>query len=181
MAALRRIANYRCETGCSRQAAARVGEVAPLAFPRRLTPDGTLAPPPTHPPTHPRAGPKVKLEEIGEKLDSIACDTTTRVRHHNPTPQPPKLANSKQVKLEEIGEKLAPSIACDTIEGAIEAARNLKYPVICRAAFALGGLGSGFADNDEQLTKIVAVALSSSPQVRDIGACLNPKPSTLKP
>lgn len=68
-------------------------------------------------------------------------------------------------KLEEIGEKLAPSIACDTIQDALEAAKSLKYPVICRAAFALGGLGSGFADNDEQLSKIVSVALSSSPQV----------------
>ena len=68
-------------------------------------------------------------------------------------------------KLEEIGEKLAPSIACDTIQDALEAAKTLKYPVICRAAFALGGLGSGFADNEEQLSKIVAVALSSSPQV----------------
>eukprot|EP00292_Cryptomonas_paramecium_P002121 CAMPEP_0113723046 /NCGR_PEP_ID=MMETSP0038_2-20120614/38155_1 /TAXON_ID=2898 /ORGANISM="Cryptomonas paramecium" /LENGTH=1511 /DNA_ID=CAMNT_0000652491 /DNA_START=53 /DNA_END=4585 /DNA_ORIENTATION=- /assembly_acc=CAM_ASM_000170 len=68
-------------------------------------------------------------------------------------------------KLEEIGEKLAPSIACDSIKDALAAAQSLKYPVICRAAFALGGLGSGFADNDEQLSKIVAVALSSSPQV----------------
>mmetsp|Transcript_34549 Transcript_34549/g.108292 ORF Transcript_34549/g.108292 Transcript_34549/m.108292 type:complete len:1540 (-) Transcript_34549:78-4697(-) len=68
-------------------------------------------------------------------------------------------------KLEEIGEKLAPSIACNTLEESLEAAKNIGYPVIVRAAFALGGLGSGFADNEDQLTRLVEVSLSSSPQV----------------
>jgi len=70
-----------------------------------------------------------------------------------------------KVKLEEIGEKLAPSIACDTLEEALEAAKIIGYPLITRAAFALGGLGSGFADNEEQLKRLVEVALTSSPQV----------------
>jgi carbamoylphosphate synthase large subunit len=68
-------------------------------------------------------------------------------------------------KLEEIGEKLAPSIACENIPDAVEAAKSIGYPVIVRAAFALGGLGSGFADNEAELLENLPVAFSTSPQV----------------
>ena len=68
-------------------------------------------------------------------------------------------------KLDEIGERMAPSLACNTLEEAKEAAKQIGYPVICRAAFALGGLGSGFADEEGMLAKTVEVALASSPQV----------------
>ncbi len=68
-------------------------------------------------------------------------------------------------RLTEISEPFAVSKSCETVDEAICAARELGYPVICRAAFALGGLGSGFADNDEQLTEICSRALSASSQV----------------
>ena len=51
------------------------------------------------------------------------------------------------------------------LEDATKAANEISYPVIVRAAFALGGLGSGFADNDEELKAIVEPALANSPQV----------------
>eukprot|EP00124_Ichthyophonus_hoferi_P000409 Ihof_evm2s15 gene=Ihof_evmTU2s15 len=69
-------------------------------------------------------------------------------------------------KMAEIDEHCAISAAATTVEEAIEVAHNITgYPVICRAAFTLGGLGSGFADNDEELRALVEQALSSSPQV----------------
>jgi len=68
-------------------------------------------------------------------------------------------------KLDEIGIKTIKSQAVDTVEQAIEVANALGYPVIVRAAYALGGLGSGFCDNDQQLRILVEKALSFSPQV----------------
>lgn len=68
-------------------------------------------------------------------------------------------------KLNEIGVKTIKSEACETIEAARDAARNLGYPVILRAAYALGGLGSGFCDNEEELNKLAEKAFSFSPQV----------------
>ncbi|TKR93417.1 hypothetical protein L596_007878 [Steinernema carpocapsae] len=64
-----------------------------------------------------------------------------------------------------IDEKVAPSQAATTIEGAVAAAKTLGYPVLVRAAFALGGLGSGFAENEEELVKIAQQALAHSKQV----------------
>ena len=57
-------------------------------------------------------------------------------------------------KLDEIGVKTIKSQACEDIESARKAASELGYPVIIRAAYALGGLGSGFCDNEEGLNKI---------------------------
>ena len=68
-------------------------------------------------------------------------------------------------KLDEIGVKTIKSEACETIEQARQAAANLGYPVILRAAYALGGLGSGFCDNEEELNKLAEKAFSFSPQV----------------
>ena len=68
-------------------------------------------------------------------------------------------------KLDEIGVKTIKSQACDNIESARRAAAELGYPVILRAAYALGGLGSGFCDNEEQLVKLAEKAFSFSPQV----------------
>ncbi len=68
-------------------------------------------------------------------------------------------------KLDEIDVKTIDSIACDNKKGALEAAEKLGYPVILRAAYALGGLGSGFCDNAEQLSKLAEKAFSFSPQV----------------
>lgn len=68
-------------------------------------------------------------------------------------------------KLDEIEVKTIKSEACEDMQQAVKAANALGYPVIVRAAYALGGLGSGFADNDEELKKICEKAFSFSPQV----------------
>ena len=68
-------------------------------------------------------------------------------------------------KLDEIDVKTIKSHACETIEEARKAAADLGYPVIIRAAYALGGLGSGFCDNEEELNKLAEKAFSFSPQV----------------
>lgn len=68
-------------------------------------------------------------------------------------------------KLNEINVKTIKSEACETIEQARLAAAELGYPVILRAAYALGGLGSGFCDNEEELNKLAEKAFSFSPQV----------------
>ena len=68
-------------------------------------------------------------------------------------------------RLDEIGVKTIKSEACEDIQAARKAAREVGYPVIIRAAYALGGLGSGFADNEEELNRICEKAFSFSPQV----------------
>ena len=68
-------------------------------------------------------------------------------------------------KLDEINVKTIKSHACENIEEARKAAKELGYPIIIRAAYALGGLGSGFCDNEEELNKIAEKAFSFSPQV----------------
>ena len=68
-------------------------------------------------------------------------------------------------KLNEIGVKTIKSEACESIEAARKAAAELGYPVILRAAYALGGLGSGFCDNEDELNRLAEKAFSFSPQV----------------
>lgn len=68
-------------------------------------------------------------------------------------------------KLDEINVKTIKSQACENIEEARKAAAELGYPVIIRAAYALGGLGSGFCDNEEELNRLAEKAFSFSPQV----------------
>ena len=68
-------------------------------------------------------------------------------------------------KLNEISVKTISSRAVESIEAAASAADALGYPVIIRAAYALGGLGSGFCDNREELVKLCEKAFSFSPQV----------------
>lgn len=68
-------------------------------------------------------------------------------------------------KLDEIGVKTIKSEAVSSVEDAKRAARELGYPVIVRAAYALGGLGSGFCDNEEELVALTEKSLSFSPQV----------------
>ena len=68
-------------------------------------------------------------------------------------------------KLDEINVKTIKSEACDNIEAARKAAATLGYPVILRAAYALGGLGSGFCDNEEELNRLAEKAFAFSPQV----------------
>ena len=68
-------------------------------------------------------------------------------------------------RLDEINVKTIKSQACDDVEQAAAAAKELGYPVIIRAAFALGGLGSGFCDNEEELRKLAEKSFAFSPQV----------------
>ncbi len=68
-------------------------------------------------------------------------------------------------KLDEIDVKTIKSHAVENAEDALKAANELGYPVIVRAAYALGGLGSGFCNNDDELKKLVAKAFTFSPQV----------------
>lgn len=68
-------------------------------------------------------------------------------------------------QLDEINVKTIKSEACEDVKQAREAAKHLGYPVIIRAAYALGGLGSGFADDENQLNKLCEKAFAFSPQV----------------
>ncbi|MDF2379498.1 MAG: carbamoyl-phosphate synthase (glutamine-hydrolyzing) large subunit [Candidatus Gracilibacteria bacterium] len=83
---------------------------------------------------------------------------------------------TKSIELSEDREKFAEflrklglytprSIACKTVEASLKAAKEIQYPVICRAAFALGGKGSGFAENEKELRKLTEIAFVMSPQV----------------
>jgi len=67
--------------------------------------------------------------------------------------------------LHEIGVLTPKSVACDSIEKAREAAKKLGFPLIIRAAYTLGGLGSGFCSNEEELNKLAENAFSYSPQI----------------
>lgn len=68
-------------------------------------------------------------------------------------------------RLKEIGVSIAKSIAAESLEEALEAAEQISYPVIVRGAYALGGRGSGFARNREELEDLVRKALSFTSQV----------------
>ena len=68
-------------------------------------------------------------------------------------------------RLDEIGIKTIKSEACSSVEEVQKAAHELGFPVILRAAYALGGLGSGFCDNDDELLQQAEEAFSFSPQV----------------
>ena len=68
-------------------------------------------------------------------------------------------------RLDEIDVKTIRSHAASSLEEALEAANNIGYPVILRAAFALGGLGSGFCDNDEELRRTAQSSFKFSPQL----------------
>jgi carbamoyl-phosphate synthase/aspartate carbamoyltransferase len=67
--------------------------------------------------------------------------------------------------MEEIGEKCAKSCTATTPDDAVTAANMIGFPVIVRAAYALGGLGSGFAQNADQLRALCSKAFATSPQV----------------
>ncbi|XP_063359449.1 multifunctional protein r [Cydia amplana] len=68
-------------------------------------------------------------------------------------------------KINAIGEKVAPSAAVFSVEEAVSAALQIGYPVMARAAFSLGGLGSGFANNEEELRALAHQAFSHSDQL----------------
>lgn len=65
----------------------------------------------------------------------------------------------------EINIPAATSTAVSTVDDAVEAAAKIGYPVIIRSAYALGGLGSGFAENAQELMALAGKSLSLSPQI----------------
>jgi len=68
-------------------------------------------------------------------------------------------------KMRELDMPIPPSIAANSVKESLDAAKSIGYPVILRAAYACGGLGSGFANNDAELQALAQSALASSPQV----------------
>ncbi|XP_046400962.1 CAD protein [Ischnura elegans] len=67
--------------------------------------------------------------------------------------------------MEQMGESIAPSAAVYSVAEAVEAANKLGYPVLARSAFSLGGLGSGFAKNEEELKALASQVFSHSEQI----------------
>lgn len=67
--------------------------------------------------------------------------------------------------MKEIDIPIAESLAVNTVDEALAAAETVGYPIIVRSAYALGGLGSGFANNPEELRNLSARSLSLSPQI----------------
>ncbi|KAM5438133.1 Carbamoyl-phosphate synthase [Microsporum canis] len=98
---------------------------------------------------------KDEFEELGVQVLGTPIDTiiTTEDRE--------LFARS----MEAIGEKCAKSASASNLEEAMEAVKNIGFPVIVRAAYALGGLGSGFAESNEQLRNLCTKAFAASPQV----------------
>jgi anthranilate/para-aminobenzoate synthase component II len=68
-------------------------------------------------------------------------------------------------KLKEVDEKCALSYPATNVKTAVEVAAKIGYPVLVRAAFALGGLGSGFAENEKELVSLAKKAFASSDQI----------------
>ncbi|ODV85103.1 hypothetical protein CANARDRAFT_8230 [[Candida] arabinofermentans NRRL YB-2248] len=98
---------------------------------------------------------KDEFESLGVKVLGTQIDTVITTEDRE------MFARS----MEEIGEKCAKSQTASTLEEALEAVKEIGFPVIVRAAYALGGLGSGFADNEEELIDLCNVAFATSPQV----------------
>ncbi len=93
---------------------------------------------------------KYKCRVLGTPVETIICSEDREMFRH---------------KIEEIGAKTPKSFACTTVEQALEAAATMGYPVILRAAFTLGGQGSGFCYRAEDLPTMVKQALAIAPQV----------------
>ncbi|KAI8388557.1 uncharacterized protein BYT42DRAFT_491442 [Radiomyces spectabilis] len=98
---------------------------------------------------------KDEFESLGVKVLGTPIDTVITTEDRDLFAQ----------ALYEINEKCAQSASAVTHEEALAAAKEIGYPVICRAAYALGGLGSGFADNEQELIALCNKAFATSPQV----------------
>ena len=98
---------------------------------------------------------KDEFEELGVKVLGTPIDTiiTTEDRE--------LFARS----MESIGEKCAKSASASSLDEALDVVGDIGYPVIVRAAYALGGLGSGFANNESELRALCSKAFAASPQV----------------
>jgi len=93
---------------------------------------------------------KYSIEVLGSPLESV-IDTEDRDRF--------------KVRLDQVGEQAIESFIANSVEEAAAGVEKIGYPVLIRAAYALGGLGSGFAYNREDLERMLPVAFAASPQV----------------
>ncbi|PIA93669.1 Carbamoyl-phosphate synthase arginine-specific large chain [Cercospora beticola] len=105
---------------------------------------------------------------LGVKMDEMGIFERYGVKVLGTSVQTLKTSEDRDLfakALKEINIPIAESIAVETVEDALKAAEEVGYPIIVRAAFALGGLGSGFADNPEELRNMAARSLTLSPQI----------------
>ncbi|RHZ87337.1 hypothetical protein Glove_37g74 [Diversispora epigaea] len=98
---------------------------------------------------------KDRFDELGIKVLGTPIDTIIMTEDRELFVQ----------KMLQINEKCAESASATNVQEALEAAQKINYPVICRAAYALGGLGSGFAEDETQLIELCSKAFATSPQV----------------
>ena len=102
------------------------------------------------------------------KLDETGVLKKHNVLNLGTTPDSLRMTEDRDLfarKMKEINMPVPPSVAASSMDEALKAAKILGYPMIVRAAYALGGLGSGFAASDDELRALVEPALASSPQV----------------
>ncbi|KAI5240642.1 carbamoyl-phosphate synthase large subunit [Aureobasidium subglaciale] len=105
---------------------------------------------------------------LGVKMDEMGIFDRYNVRVLGTSIQTLKTSEDRDLfaqALKEIDIPIAESIAVGTIDEALDAAEKVGYPIIVRAAYALGGLGSGFANNPEELRNLSARSLTLSPQI----------------
>lgn len=105
---------------------------------------------------------------VGVKLDEMGVFERLGVKVLGSQPDVLRMCEDRDLfvqALDEIDIPVARSEAVSTVNEALRAAKEIGYPVIVRAAYALGGLGSGFADNEEELRDLSARSLSLSPQI----------------
>lgn len=98
---------------------------------------------------------KDEFEELGVQVLGTPIDTIITTEDRD------LFARS----MESIGEKCAKSASANNLEEAMEVVKDIGFPVIVRAAYALGGLGSGFADTNDELRELCIKAFAASPQV----------------
>lgn len=105
---------------------------------------------------------------LGVKMDEMGIFDRYNVKVLGTSVQTLKTSEDRDLfakALNEINIPIAESIAVSTIDEALEAAESVGYPIIVRAAYALGGLGSGFAENADELRNLAARSLTLSPQI----------------
>ena len=105
---------------------------------------------------------------LGVKMDEMGIFQRYGVRVLGTSIQTLRTSEDRDLfakALKEINIPIAESIACNTVDEALAAADKIGYPIISRSAYALGGLGSGFADNEQELKNLVSRSLTLSPQI----------------
>lgn len=105
---------------------------------------------------------------VGVKLDEMGLFERLGVKVLGSQPDSLRMCEDRELfvqALDQINIPVAKSEAVSSVPAALKAAEAIGYPVIVRAAYALGGLGSGFAENEEELRDLSARSLSLSPQI----------------